>query len=443
MKFQYIFLAVFGIVGVAAIICFATCPVPEGKDKSGLASNGGAVVIWGTFPYNTGFSKMVDQFNIKYQKNFQVNYQFHDPKTFDTEIIEALASGRGPDVLLLPDDLVLRHTNKIEIVPYASFPQSTYVNMFAQAAEIYMRSSGSVALPFAIDPMVMYWNRDLFNNASITEPPKVWDDFLAITPKLTKRDQRTNGITQSAVAFGEYGNVDHAKDVLAMLMLQVGNPIVALSNDKPSASLGKFENNQMVSDQSVVNALRFYMDFSDPRKPIYSWNRSKSSALDEFINGDLAVYFDHASAYGKIAEKNPHLNFAVAPVPLPYTAKVEITLAKMYGLSVLKSAPNKATAFQVISRMLTDIEPPRDFAAAFDLPPVTRSALSQKPTEATMSVFYDAAIRSRTWLDPKPEDSDKMFMETVDAVSSGRLNAASAIAAMQAKLNSLLAPYKE
>jgi ABC-type glycerol-3-phosphate transport system substrate-binding protein len=443
MKFQYIFLTVFGLVAVISVIVFAKAP-GKGSSDAAVAVPGvsGNVVIWGTFSEEGGLTQLVNDFNSTYKKVFTVTYAFHDPKNFDSDIVEALASGTGPDIILLPDDLIMRHTDKIELIPYASVPQRDFQALFIQAAEIYMRDQGVIALPFAVDPMVMYWNRDLFNNSSVTQPPKYWDEFLSLAPKLTKRDPKTTDITQSAVAFGEYVNIDNAKDIIAMLFLQVGNPIISLTHGKAKMELFTTNGQEVVPDQDIISAFRFYMDFSNPLKSIYSWNRARSGSRDEFINGNLAVYFGFASDYKPLQQKNPHLNFAVAPIPIPRETKIEITFARLHGLAVLKSSRNKPTAFYAIRRLL-ETKPSGDFAAAFSLPPVRRDLLANRPTDSTLSVFYDSAIRSRTWLDPKPEESDKAFRLMVESVSSGKNTIDLAIIYLNTALDTLLKPYKE
>src|SRR3989339_335330 len=407
MKFQYIFLTFFGVMAVVAVIVFSKAP---GGSSDTPANIRGTITIWGTYPVS-GMDKVISGVNEKYKDSVSVVYAFHDAKDFDRDIVEALASGRGPDVLLLPDDLVLRHTDKIEPIPYSpgGITPAWLQGTFIQAAEIYTRDQGLIAVPFAVDPMIMYWNRDIFSNASVTEPPKYWDEFLTLTQKLTKKDPKTFNVVQSAIAFGEFQNVEHAKDVVAMLFLQVGNPIVKIGpGGRPLAQLMSGESRRLVPSEDVVSAFRFFMDFSNPLKDIYTWNRSRSNSLNEFINGDLAVHFDYASTYKRIREKNPHLNFAVAQVPIPRGTSAEITFAKVYGLTILKSSPNKPTAVFVVQQLL-ESGPSGEFAKFFTLPPVRRDLLAQKPTDAAQTVFYDAAIRSRTWLDPKPELSNEAF----------------------------------
>ena len=439
MKFQHIILAVFGLMAVIAVAVFSVMPNKEDPKVAGAKGN---AVIWGTFSKTRELEDVMKKFNDAYKESFSISYEYRDPQTFDDNIIEALASGRGPDILLLPDDLVLRHSDKIEPISYESVPPDVFQSNFVQAAEIYMREKGLMALPFAIDPMVLYWNRDLFNNASLTQPPRYWDELLTMVPKLTKRNPKTFELAESAIAFGEFVNVEHAKDVLAMLFLQVGNPIVAIKSEKLEARLVESNGNQLVPSENAISAFRFYMDFSNPQKPIYTWGRARSNSLNEFINGNLAMHLDYASAYSRIKEKNPHLNFAVAQMPLPRDTKAEITFTKMYGLAVLKSSKNKQTAFVAVQRLLADLDPAKDFAAAFDLPPVLRKYLATPPADAALSVFYDAAIRGRTWLDPKPAESREAFRTMVESVSSGRTDVSKAIGDLNDELDSLLKAYQ-
>ncbi len=441
MKFQTIFLALFGVVAVVAVVVFAKAPAKNANSDPGIVGAQGEVTIWGSFPDNPAFSKEVTAFNSEYAKSFSISYQFHDPERFDRDIVEALASGKGPDILLLPDDLILRHTDKIEILPYTVLDQRTFQSLFIQASELYMREKGVVAIPFAVDPIVMYWNRDLFDNASVTQPPKNWSEFLALAPKLTKRDPKSFEIKQSMLSFGEYANVQNAKEILAMLFLQVGNPVVSMQGGRLESMIVSRKTDKLVPDADVLSAFRYYMDFSNPLKNIYSWSRAMPNSRDAFIDGSLAVYFDYASAYNEIKAKNPHLNFLVAPVPQPAGTKTEVTFVRMHGFAVLKTSDNKQTAFIAVQRLL-DQRFASEFTQAFNLPPVRRDLLAQPQTDAVNSVLFDAAIRGRTWLDPRPEESDKAFKEAVESVSSGRVDIEKSLYNLDDALKSLLVPYQ-
>ena len=135
MSFQRIFLAIFGLMAVIAVVVFSKGPSKSDVEVPGVR---GSVVIWGTFPLDdNGLGAVMRRFNSQYEKMFSTTYVFHDPNNFDRDIVEALASGKGPDILLLPDNLILRHTDKIELIPYTTISQLTYKSLFIQASEIY------------------------------------------------------------------------------------------------------------------------------------------------------------------------------------------------------------------------------------------------------------------------------------------------------------------
>ena len=39
------------------------------------------------------------------------------------------------------------------------------------------------------DPLVMYWNQDIFTSSGIAQPPKTWTEFLSIIPELSVTDE--------------------------------------------------------------------------------------------------------------------------------------------------------------------------------------------------------------------------------------------------------------
>jgi multiple sugar transport system substrate-binding protein len=434
--FQTVLVVVFIVMAVGGAIYFANPP----KDDDALTPGGitGTVTIWGTYPATSGLSELWDNFKKSTNGAVSVEYVAFDPRTFDREIVEALASGRGPDVLLLPDDLVLRHSDKILPMGYTpQFGQREFMSSFIQAAEIYLRSDGIIAFPFAVDPMVMYWNRDLFSNASVAEPPKYWDEFLLLTPKLTKTD-RSLKITQSAVAFGEYENVKNAKSILSMFFIQAGSPIVATRNDVPTTLLVKTEGGGR--NLGIESVMRYFMDFANPLKTTYTWNRARANSEDEFLAGNLAIYFDYASSYERIRQKNPNLNFGVAMVPQVRDAKTQLTIARLHGLSVMKSSKQQALAFASLPLLLKQ-ETASGFAEVYDLPPVRRDLLAKPPSDAQKAVAYDSALRSRTWLDPKPEETEKAFRDAVESISSGRTDEKSAVTNLESRIQSLVSEY--
>ncbi|GMQ95411.1 MAG: hypothetical protein BMS9Abin13_524 [Patescibacteria group bacterium] len=431
--FQMILLGVFGFFIILAVLGFSGfVPGFGGKqDKDRFLGN---VIVWGTLPARTMTETIGDMYGS--EKTVSITYIEKRKSTFDRDLVEALASGSGPDIILLPQDLILRHADKVYAIPYETLSQRDFKNRFIEEGELYLSEEGVLALPFIIDPMVMYWNRDSFSSAGLSSPPAFWDEFFTIAPLLTSKDRESN-IIKSALSFGEFRNVLHAKDIISMLIMQAGNPIVVKSPMKKSGVATTLDESFNYEVLPTNAAVRFFTEFSNPVKTSYSWNRSLQFSQDMFVSGDLAVYLGYASELSLLQRKNPHLNFDVAEVPQSRGGGKKITFGRMQGLAILKASPNIPASFRAVS-LLSDAEFISLISGAINLPPVRRDLLSKKPTDSYLPLFYDAALVSRAWLDPSPELTDTIFREMIERVVSGRSKVYDAVSTADVELERLL-----
>jgi len=354
------------------------------------------------------------------------------PATFESDLISALANGNGPDLVLLPQGLILKQINKFYVVPFSSYSQRTFMDSFIPEGELFLTSAGIIGFPFSIDPMVMYWNRDMFSNAGIPLPPTTWSQFFDLAPKLTVKDQSGN-ITQSAIAFGEAENVTHFKDMVALLSLQAGTPIVALDSMGTISSAFSARGSQgLVPAEEAVS---YFTEFSNPLKTSYSWNRSLPDDKSEFLAGQLAVYFGYASELRSIRAANPNLNFDVAL--MPQTEGKKETFGAMDAVAILKASKNIPAAY-VAAVTLASQPLQAGWVSASGLPPVRRDMLAPLPGNAYDSIFYQSALISNAWLDPNREETTNVFGSLIDDVTSGKLRVSDAVSQASQQIGSLL-----
>jgi ABC-type glycerol-3-phosphate transport system substrate-binding protein len=393
------------------------------------------IEMWGTIPANY-LGSVISGLNEK-NSVFNLAYVQKDAATYETELVNALASGKGPDIWFISQDLILKHRDKIFSIPFASFDERSFKNTFIEEGELFLsadlpaQAGGIIALPFSVDPIVLYWNRDLFTNAAIAQPPKNWDEFVSFAQKLTIRDASAN-IFQAGAALGEFQNVEHAKDIISLLILQTGNPIIDPQTLKSTLT----ENNDSALNPAE-SALRFFTEFSDPTKVTYSWNRSLANSRNAFIAGTLAMYFGYASEYKDIASKNPHLNFDVSEVPQIKDGPIQATFSRMYGLAISKTSSNVATALTAISDLIVQDAISEISQAAYS-PPVRRDLLSEAVKDSVLSVFYKSAIKSRAWLEPDPSAVSDLFGSMVENVLTGKRKISEAVSDASKKLDVLL-----
>lgn len=406
-KFQIVLIGIFVLLAMIGVAFFATFKSESSKELP-------PVTLWGTMSEND-FSNFLNDYNSTLSNQLHVTYVQKNEATFDSDYVQALARGEGPDAILVPQDLIIKEADKLIPIPYTTFSQRNFQDTFIQEGELFLGTDSFIALPFAVDPLVMYWNRDLFANEGLSTYPRTWDQFSSFAPRVTVRDNAAN-ISRSAVALGEYQNINHAKDILAALFMQAGDSIVIKSDSGTQVVLGRAGSDTTSPGEA---ALSFYTSFANPSSPVYSWNRSLAPSKNAFIAGDLATYFGFASEARDIREKNPNLNFDVAPFPQLKSSKNYLTYGKMYAFALAKSTNNAAATFNTLS-MLVSAPALTSLTNVTSLPPVRRDLLTNRPSDPFLAISYSSALVARAWLDPSSPDTDRIFQNIVESVTSGR-----------------------
>ena len=410
-NFQLIVLSVFVFFIILGLVVFASFKA------SSSSSSDVTISVWGTVDQSS-FNNFVSKVKLDLNKDLKIKYTQQGKSSLDQALVEAIASGRGPDVVLLPGDLVVRYSDKVYPIPFATLPQRTFTDTFVQEGNLYLSANGVMALPFFIDPLVMYWNRDVFSNLGIAKPPMKWSEIPLLASKFSKSDNNAN-ITQSAVAFGGFGNINNAKEIISAIIMQTGNPIVQSDGGRLISSL--VSSNKTVANElsPVEQALNFYTDYSNPQKSTYSWNSSLPLDKQMFLSGDLAIYFGKASELSDIRAKNPNLNFDVAMIPQIVDTKVNLTYGDIQGFAILSSSKNIAAAYTTISTLTaSDVE--SEFLGLNSYSPARRDIISAGTSDSLQTVFYNSALISKGWLDPNSVKTSQIFQVMIDDITTGR-----------------------
>lgn len=428
-SFPTIILAIFGVFIVAGVVAIASF----GKFSSfGSDEILAQATLWGTLDAGK-VDSVINLYNQDNKNALQVTYQQFSEEEFDTKLTEALAENRGPDAIIISNDRLLKHEKKIYAVPFESVPERSFRDTFTEGSELYIGTNGILAFPLLVDPMVLYWNRTLFNAAGIAKPPSLWEEVTALVPELTKSDTSRN-ISQSAIALGEYRNVAHAKEILSLMIMQAGNPITIRTSGVLQSILSDRLNFPEIPADSAV---RFYTEFANPVKPSYSWNRSLPSSREMFLRGDLAMYLGFSSELFGIQEQNPNLNFDVARMPQVRDSVQKSTFGTIYAIAVLNQSPRKPNAFQAI-KLLTGNAVVQLWVDAFGLAPARRDMLATPPTDPYLTVFYRDALISKGFFDIDPVQTDAIFRSLIEDVTSGQVSINQGVGQADGKMDKLL-----
>ncbi|TSC86482.1 MAG: sugar ABC transporter periplasmic protein [Parcubacteria group bacterium Gr01-1014_8] len=424
--FQIVVLSSFGALAIAGVMIFAF--VVGGSGGEGI----GEVKIWGTLDAGA-FATILRQLAEEDTRMKAVTYTQKDQSTFDRDVTNALASGAGPDLFVLRSDFAEKEAAKVSAIPYALFSEEQFQNTFIEAANVYMGPEGVRAVPLVVDPLVLYWNRDMLASSGFAKPPVFWDELFDMATKMTKKDD-TNSIIKSTIALGEHQNVDHAKEILSLLIMQAQGRITQRDGT------GKLQTALVARagdvQQPTESALRYYTEFANPIKAHYTWNRALRESRSAFASGDLALYIGLASEEPLVRRINPNLNFAIAPVPQIRGGARSLNVGHVYAFAVPKAAKNLQGALTV-AYTLASMDTSKLFSKALGMPSARRDVLAE-PATGNDDLFNKQAILARAWVDPDPEKTDVIFRDMIQSVTSGSARLGEAIQRADKTMSDLL-----
>lgn len=401
--------------GIILALLIFSGKIPLGE-KNAAQTLSGNLLIWGTLS-GDAMRSTTDQLRQVY-KEVNISYIEKSPATFQNELVNALASGKGPDMVVITPSEVIQNKDRIFEIPYTSFPQAAFQRTFIDQGSLFLTSTGVLAFPYVIDPLVMYYNRDLLTSSFTVSPPKTWDEVIALNKKVTVKNDAGALATQT-VALGTFDNITHAKSILSALIFQTGNKIVAW-DPFTKKYISQFSQADSNGTSGVVNALTFYTAFANVNdQDRYSWNGSLPKDKDQFIAGRLATYFGYASELEGIRLRNPNLNFDVSVFPQRTNGTVKATYGELHGLAIMKVSPNVNLAIAMAQQLIS-----KDAIAnylSFDRTVISarRDMVSVDSGDAYKTLFNKSAIIAQGLLDPDPAQTTALFKRFIDQINSG------------------------
>lgn len=421
--FQVVLLLILGFSLVIAVLIFAG--FLPGYERSGSAQKFN-LTMWGPLP-----AGVMNPTLKTLDKRFSVSYQQKDPATYERDLVDALARGQGPDLFIFDDSMIIRYDDLISPLPFTSVSVRDFQDLFVDGAQIFVSKTGIIAMPLVVDPLVLYYNKDLYINSAILTPPKNWSAFIVNHQKL---NQVTNQgfIEQSGLAFGSFENINNAKAILTSLFIQVGVPIVAFSETE-----NEYVTRLQGFNNGAVSSLDFFARFTTPGRAEYSWNNSLPEAKTYFTRGDLAHYAGFASELDSLKKANPNLNLDVMLFPAISESKPSTAYGRFIGVAVAKNSQQQFGAFSLlvamVDRTFADL-----LAKEVNLVPVRRDLLVADVEDPFQSIFYRAGFTAKGWFDPDPTLTTSLFSTAVRNVVSGVNSSSASLSALNNQIDLLI-----
>jgi multiple sugar transport system substrate-binding protein len=450
--------------------------------------------VWGLFDDSDVMAKAISEYQRRNPRVKDIVYKKLMVDSYENELLDALATGNGPDIFLIHDTWIPKHSDKLAPSPIDNLsanqapiltPKQVQDQFVDVVSSDFVSSEKIYALPLSVDSLALYYNKDLLNQAGISTPPATWLDFDEAVKKITRIDSFGN-ITLSGAAMGMSsdtspgtGKINRATDILTLLMLQSGTEMISPKTgqagfaDFPDAHSG----NEIAPGES---ALAYYTKFANHLKAEYSWNSLQHNSKDSFIEGKTAMMLNYSWLIPQIQQRAPKLNFGIARVPQNKDRSgngIDVDFANYWGFAVSKNkAQNQdyvaeakqnkhtyATDEQRIAeawkfvRFLTmpatfsqnlPVAPQNQESADFDpaasyienqkKPAARRDVIEKQKSDILLGAFAAGNLIAKSWAQPDNLAIEKIFDEMIDNVVLKNKNIHESIEQAQNSVNVLM-----
>lgn len=317
-KFSMLLLMV-TIIALVAAGCSGNKDGGEKPADGGKSAGSGKkteILFWSPFSGSDGpfMKKIVDKYNGS-QDQYKVNFVIQPNGEYYKQLDVALSTGKeSPDMMIMHVDQVPTYASKDQLQPIDEIAAGAGINKadFADAATTYSTLDGKwFSIPLDIHPLVMYYNKDLFDKAGISAAPTNRTEFDDAVQKLTDKEK------------GVYGYV-----VPTLWPQQFIFPTLVWQNG------GELWNGTDVAYNSpeaveMVQWLRGMVD-----KGVSPGNVQQDGENTLFLQGKNAIQFNGPWMKSQFDEAG--LNYGVAPVPQIGKAK-QAVFAGSHGFVIPKS----------------------------------------------------------------------------------------------------------
>lgn len=406
------------------------------------------LVYWRAQDGQDAFSEIVQKFQ-KLYPHISITYNLIRPEEYEQALLEAWAEDRGPDIFSIPKNWLGKYQSKIlplglsqEIVmareimlgaikkePKIVEEKKKALNL-RELKEIFVETvpkdvlidNKIYGLPLSLDVLALYYNRDLLDETGIVSPPQTWQEFIDQVRALNLWDAYGNFI-RSGVSLGTANNIENYTDILSLLMLQNGTPIVG-------------EKGQAIFDKSLLDdktyfpgqeALRFYLSFSNPSQEIYSWNEQMPDSVTAFTQGLTAFLFGYSDYLSLIKERAPKLNFDITKVPQISSSLQEVNYTSYWLETVSKKTkhPNESWSFILYA---TENQNAKTFIERAKKPTAHRSLIQFQLEDFDLNPFASSVLTAKSWYQGKKYSLvEESFQEMIGDVLSGQKTISEAI----------------
>jgi multiple sugar transport system substrate-binding protein len=307
-------LIILGSILVVLIITFSVILITSRPKDTNTDQNGSEeppvsieLTYWGLWEPASVMQPIIDAYEeenpgvtILYSQQAFTNYEGR----LYTRLEQAASSEEpAPDIFRINNTWTPKFYRYLSPLPSTVMDSTTYAETFYPTAlEDFTAKDGNIyAMPWEIDGLAVFYNKQLLNSAGYEAPPEDWESFISLAKELTTKNS-AGQIINSGLAIGTANNINHSADILSYLMFL--NQADIIDSTYTTVNL---------TSSDVTSAVSIYTQFSQGEDAI--WTSDLRNDLEMFYAGKLAMMFAPSWRAFDIIEAAPHIEFGIAPLP--------------------------------------------------------------------------------------------------------------------------------
>ena len=295
--------------------------------------------IWTGFPELAPYYQAVGDAYTAAHPDVKVTVFSTSLREAEQKLSAAVPTGTGPDIFDIGTNISVNFIEAGLIQPNSpdinSLLKSGAWNKFD--VDFFTIDGKTYGLPFMEGSRAsMYYNKTMFKEAGIAEPPKTFPELIEAAQKLTKTDA-SGKMTRSGLSLRLSGQGSGVGEKFRYVLEAAGG--APITETKSGLWHTDFDN------QAGRDALQFYVDavqkykFDDPRI---------QHDADAFVAETTAMLFREAWVIGEIQGKNPSLDYGVVPIPAWKEGMPHKMLLQPWGVYVNGKSSQQEAAWDFV-----------------------------------------------------------------------------------------------
>lgn len=271
---------------------------------------------WHMYGSRAGFKEWLDDAIKDYQKihpNVKIQVRDVPAQDYQTVFLAAMEAGTLPDLF----------TNQLSVVhswglaqPAPDWAAKIFDEEYTDAANSYQKYNGSRPeyqgkylgwMIVELDcGMMLYYNKDMFAEAGITEPPTTMEEFIEAAKKTTKYD-KSGHITQGGFGIRYAGGPGGVLDKWLPIIFAYRDSTKGWAFNEDWSDVADW------TSPEYVEATQFFKD------AVWNWKIAATdmpAPEEAFKLGLVSMVHREAFLVGTLANDAPDINYGIASLPI-------------------------------------------------------------------------------------------------------------------------------